>query len=139
MRHVARNSSFLSDCDILALQNIFLTSGYHTMYTSDICRSRELIGSLISVFPMFSSVAFLALDSSALPTLATPLYFELFSCTDFSSSSIDDYLLNAFYYDFLWIECSSDLLEASWFNHFRQRLYDFNILKSLSVLALDIS
>lgn len=128
-----------SDYDVLALQNIFLTSGYHTFCTQHVYRTRNLICSLVSAIPSFSSVACLTLDGGPLPDGFVDMYQELTCCTDLSPLSIDDFLLNEFYYDFLWVECTPALLESSWFGHFRQRLYDFNLLKSLSVLALEIT
>lgn len=126
----------LSEQDILDLQNAFLTFGYHRVPVSSLGWGRTLICSFLSSLSCFSSVSCLTYSRGILPNGVVSLHEELALATDFSSDSIDHFLLENFYYDFCWIECTPELVDSAWFKHFRQRLDDFNFVGSMSVVEL---
>ncbi len=126
----------LLDHDILALQEIFLTHGYHVIEVPSFGEGRLVINTFLRTLACFSSVCCLSLIGSVPGSVVSLYDVFLNGSLEMSEEFIDLYLLQNFYFDFCWIECSNELLSASWFEHFRSRLYDYGIVKSLPIVAM---
>lgn len=129
------------DCShdmILDLQDMFLTHGYHVVAVPSMGVGRELVGACLSSMSCFNSISCLSMHHTrSLPVSIVSIYDELLALgSEFSYDVIDSYLLEQFYFDVCWIECTPELVSARWFAHFRARLYDYNLIKSSSIVAL---
>jgi hypothetical protein len=122
---------YVSEQEILDLQDLFLTHGYHYLNVSSHGQGRALISlfleSLQSNF--FSRIACLTMSPAALPDGIASLHDELalHGALAFDHHRLDEFLLNEFYYDFVWIECSRELTQSPWFYYLEKKLVDYNI------------
>lgn len=132
--------SQLSEQEILNLQDLFLTYGYNHLAAASIIEARALISLFIASFHNFSRIACLTTSSLALPDATIKLHEELAlnGALAFDHHRLDEFLLNNFYYDFLWIECSDELMQAPWFSYFEKKLHDYNITASMPILFVTL-
>lgn len=130
----------LSEHEILDLQELFLTYGYNHLAASSVGQARTLISLFVETLHSFSRIACLTASSLALSDNVVKLHDELafHGALAFDYRQLDEFLLNSFYYDFLWIECSDDLIQAPWFAYFEKKLHDYNIAASMPILFVTI-
>lgn len=125
----------VSDEEILTLYDIFFTPGYHIVSFPSAAVARVLVSSFLSSIREYSSVVPLALSIDYLPEyICDGLVFG--SSEEFC---IDSFLLEDFYYNFCWAESSAELMRSRSFRHFLGRLYDFNLIGSVSLTMLEYS
>jgi len=91
----------------------------------------------------YTTVAYLALEPIKLPIFladieVVSLYDEMaFSgALAFAHNRLENFLLESFYYDFVWIECSQELLRKPWFEFFEQKLIVHNFATSTPILFI---
>lgn len=130
----------LSEQEILDLQELFLTYGYNHLSASSLGQARTLISLFVETLHSFSRIACLTTSSLALSDNVCRLHDELalHGALAFDHRQLDEFLLNSFYYDFLWIECSDDLMQAPWFSYFEKKLHDYNIASSMPILFVTV-
>lgn len=130
--------SLVSEHEILELQDLFLTPGFNYLELPSSEAGRELVTSFLNSLQHYSQIACLTTRPEALPQATTSLHDEMaFSgALALSHSRLDAFLLEQFHYDFLWIECTPDLLESPWYGYFEQKLSDFNIAATTPVLLV---
>lgn len=111
-------NSRLTETDILSLQDAFLTTGFHSIQCADQAEGRSLIEAFLASLPMHRSIACLTLENGLdLPNTVFDLYASLYN-DGLTEQSIEEFFINDFYYDFMWIEISEPLLTAPWYEHF---------------------
>lgn len=127
---------FYSEQQILDLEDAFLSPGLKHITVATPVTGRELVLSLVSSLYPCARVACLTTHSESLPLRVIRMFDEMaFSGSfGFSCREIDSFLLEQFYYDVLWVECSSDLLAMPWFSYLQNRLLDFNFGATMPIL-----
>lgn len=135
MKHIHQS---ISEYDILELQEIFLTYGLHSLKVPTLPFGRDLIIQLLDSLHCYSNVACLSLSSRPLRPSMVDLYAELglAGALAHSHTMLETFLIEHFYYDFLWIEMTQELDEAPWYWYFEQKLLDFNLIKTLPIIIV---
>lgn len=127
----------LSDQQILAFQDLFLTPGIHHIDVESLADGRIFIHTFLGSFAANKHVACLTTCGEFLAPTIIRLYDDLALAGSLSlSSSLESFLLEEFYYDFVWVECTPELLATPWFWHFEQKLSDFNLDETLPILVV---
>lgn len=132
------NYPLFSEQEILDLQDIFLTHGHHYLTVSNVGQGRSIISLFLDSLQSsyFSRVACLTTSAVPLPSSVISLRDELAlsGALAFDHIKLDEFLLNGFYYDFVWIECNKELTQAPWFYYFEKKLIDYNMALSTPIL-----
>jgi hypothetical protein len=112
----------LTEHDILSLQDAFLINGFHSIHVSNQAVGRTLINNFLDSLPMYTRNACLTLnDTQSLPDTIFDVYTTLY-LEGLNEQGIEEFFINEFYFDFVWIECSQELMQALWFAHFNKIL-----------------
>lgn len=130
--YIAKND--LSDRDIILLSNAFLTSGFHNIQVLSFQGGRDLLWKFLE-YLKYSNVACLSVNyrKNYKNEFVINLY-DKFS-QEYNEQAINDFLLNEFCFDFLWIECSKELVKESWFLFFKNKLIEYEIANDLPIIA----
>jgi hypothetical protein len=118
----------LSEEDILYLQDIFLSNGLHAIKLPNIIEGRSLIYRLLQSLHYYRTVA--CLTSVAEPPLKKSI-FDIHSALRMligDRDAIEDFFMERFFVDFLWIELTPDLVQVPTF---------MQVMSALDVLAID--
>lgn len=126
--------------DIIDLHNIFLTHGVHYITVVDLKQGRELVQTLLQSLHYYTNVACVTLDHEPLAESVCDVYAEM--ATQYSpvitNDIVEQYLLDRFYFDFMWIEASEQLLRSSWYASFENKLNTMNkSLLPIIILLVD--
>ena len=119
-----------SEQDILDLNDAFLTNGIHDITVPSIHAGRGLISTFLSSLNYYSNVA--CLTAHDVPH--DPTIFDIYS--EVAGSSLEEFFVENFYFDFMWIEALPELTSTVWFTDFEQRLLSFNIDHILPIIVL---
>jgi len=128
-----------SDSDILNLQDAFLTNGIHYIKTDNIFAGRALITLFLNSLNCHNNVATLSLSSEPLQNGITDLYAELILGGHLNqnlSHELEDFFLEKFYYDFMWIEATEKLLDSFWTEEFFKKITDFKLDQLIPILIV---
>ncbi len=125
--------------DILELQDTFLTNGFQFLRMDTIPFGRTVIETFLMSLNHFHDVACLTTSTQPLPPMVTNIYqlldqggfLEPYSMLDF-----EEFFLEYFYYDFIWIEASYDLLSQPWFTYFEQKMVDLKLHERTPIIVL---
>jgi len=129
----------LSETDILDLEDKFLTNGFHYINVSDVESGRALVYQFLDSLPCYGQRAALSVASTMLDSSITDVYYELVKSgyIDFPShSNMEEFFIDQFYYDFMWIEASGGLIEQGWFSEFFEKMTFFKLDKHIPVLII---
>lgn len=107
----------LTEHEILSLQDAFLVNGLHTLHFSNQALGRTLIHDFLQSLPMYNNIACLTLENNHLLTGIFDIHSTLFN-EGINEQSIEEFFINEFYFDFMWIEVSDSLSKAPWYGHF---------------------
>lgn len=129
----------LSEQDILCLQDSFLEVGIHYIKVRSVATGRTLVETFLkSLNNYYDNVACLTASKiSVNPKNAFDVFKALEGKT--SREEIERFFIEQFYFDFLWIEASQDLISKPWFHDFQQLLANFKIEKSVPVMVITYS
>ncbi len=119
-----------SEQEIIELNDVFLTHGIHDITVSDIAAGRTLIDTFLSSLNYYNNVA--CLTASDIPLRSS--IFDIYS--EVAGGDLEEFFLEQFYFDFLWIEVSPTLTETAWFLNFELKLLSFNMDQLLPVIIL---
>lgn len=132
-------SEQFSENDVLHLQNIFLTPGVHEVYVLDLAKARKKMDRFLKALQYHHKAACVSLQPLYLSDdIADIVQILLTDDHLISSNSLTLFFLDHFYFDFLWIEESEELLSCVWYEQFKQHLEDFNFNKSISIIKVRI-
>jgi len=129
----------LSEADILDLEDKFLTNGFHYINVNDIECGRKLIYSFLQSLNCYTNTAALSISNISLDNTIIDLYYELVKgeYIDFLSyRGLEEFFIDQFYYDFIWIEASDRLMHYHWFSEFIEKILFFKLAKHLPVLIV---
>ena len=125
--------------DLIALQEKFLTPGFQYLKVPTIKTGRVLIETILSSLNCYGRSSVVSLDASAWVQGADNLFVRLKEggfLDPMSVFDLEDFLLDYFEGDFLWIEATQQLLAQPWFSYFEQKIVDLNIAQHIPVLII---
>jgi hypothetical protein len=132
--------SLFSDSDILTLQEKFLTSGFHYVTVHNRAFGRAFVDLFLSSLNHFTSSACVTLGDVALPDTITDVYQELllggFVTENGQAQAMDDFFVDDFYHDFVWVEACEELQAAPWFEAFENKLRSLQEMQDLPVIVI---
>lgn len=128
-----------SESDVLYLHNLFLTPGKHTIHVDNINQGRLIIRNLLDSLQYYQKVACLSLQDAPLPNgvvdiLATLVAEDYLVNTD----QLTLFFLDHFYYDFVWIEETNDLIESVWYKQFERHILNFKLDSIVPIIKVQI-
>lgn len=129
----------LTEHDILALSDTFLTRGFHDIHVSNFSFGRALLKQFLALLNCYGTIACLAVNyhRSGQDDTIDNLHEHLQKITLTShEQALNDFLLNEFHYDFLWIEWSSELLHQPWCMRFKRKLIEFDLAHELPIVNM---
>jgi len=132
-------SESLSEADILYLEDKFLTNGFHYITVKDVAAGRSLVSSFLHSLNYYSDNAVLTLSDYSLDSSIADIYYELLqggyvdSC---SYSDFDEFFIDQFYYDFMWIEATKETIDEKWFAEFFGKMINFKLNEHIPVLII---
>lgn len=131
-------SDELTEDDILVLQEGFLVNGFHHVQVSDVKNGREFIKAFLRSLDCYHNVACLTIDSLSDERGVTDLYRELceYAREKTVKGCLDEFFVEQFYYDFLWIECSDRLAQEFELEAFIQKLLHLKLTNTLPITLL---
>jgi len=126
----------LSEHDIFDLQDKFLTPGFHYVKASDIKFGRTIINKFLSLLYCYNEIAVLTAADLPLANHITDIHYTLLKEGYLSSSffELEDFFIEQFYYDFMWIEVSQELIQTKWFSDFFEKMIHFTLIQNIPVL-----
>lgn len=139
IKKAKRMPESLSEADILYLEDRFLTNGFHYITVHDIIAGRSLMYRFLHSLNYYSDHAVLSIADLPLDSSITDIYYELLygGYIDHSSySDLDEFFINQFYYDFIWIEASKQLMNQQWFSEFFEKMINFKLNEHMPVLIV---
>lgn len=123
---VRRITQPFSESDIIYLHNIFLTHGSHPIKVPDIATGRAIIAAVLQSLHYYGSPACLSLSSLALDNEIFDLSYAMSLAGHISNQTsetcLEEFFLEQFDSDFLWIEATNELLQQAWFGTFMHQL-----------------
>ena len=125
-----------SEQDILELQDEFLTNGFHYLTVSNIQTGRKIISTFLSSLNYYQEVGCLTVADQALMQNVSNIY-ELLENSDYlQNMNFEEFFLENWYYDFVWIEAIEQLWYLSWFKKLYLQLADGTLEDSLPIFIL---
>ncbi len=128
----------LSESDILQLQDKFLTNGFSSIHVQDINTGRAIIKLFLDTHEVYNNVACLTITKNPLKNCIFDIFHEIIynHNIDTNFRLLDEFLLEEFYFDFMWVETTQQLYAASWYHDFIQKIVDSNIDKHIPVIVI---
>lgn len=128
-----------SDSDILELQDLFLSNGVHYIKVDDVQSGRLLIKLFLKSLNFYHNVACLSTSSEPLDSSVLDLYGELMVGGYFDEGAVaqlEEFFLEHFDHDFLWLEASEHALESAWMNDVFKQVKNFKLEQLLPILVV---
>lgn len=127
----------LTEEDILELNDLFLTNGMHYIVVDTVDAGRLLILTLLASLNCYHAIAALTLEPLRLTINVHNVHRELIqNYMLHDEQSVDSFFVEQFYFDFMWIEMSDDLVSASWFVDFEQKLFEYKLENHLPIVCI---
>ena len=127
----------LSENDILYLQDIILTHGFHHVCLPDVVMGRDLMIMFIQALNYYNSVACLsALQDLPLHQSVRNIYDDLMDGSIGSESDIEIFFAESFDADFMWIEATDELLKLPFVSWLWQTVHRVAAREHIPIVAL---
>ncbi len=126
-----------TDEAILYLQEIFLQNGFHFLQVEDIEFSRTLVKNFLKSLNCHNDIAAISLEAIDCDKKVNNIYHNLIFNGYIDGrlhSDFEEFFLDQWFYDFLWIEASKKLLNSSWINPFLKKMKELNFDKEIPIL-----
>jgi len=115
-----------SESDILYLHNIFLTHGSHAIRVNNVAQGRTIIAAVLQSLNYYSAVACLSLSDQALENSIFDISYALtlggYLTNHNSEIRLEEFFLDQFDVDFMWVEATQELIHQPWFESFMHHL-----------------
>lgn len=123
----------LTESDILCLQDRFLTNGFHHIRVKNVASGRKLIKTFLQSLRVYHEIACVTME----PSLEQGV-FDIFNELLIGQKIIDfeEFFVEEFYFDFMWIEATKELLRCPWFADFENHITDLSIDKHIPMFVL---
>ena len=128
-----------SEYEILDLQDKFLNNGLHYITVCNLDFGRSLINRFLRSLNCYHNNAILTISNPVGDGSTTDLYYELLQGGYINSSTnkdFDEFFIDQFYYDFMWIEACHELVDQSWFSDFFSKMASYKIDQHIPVLVI---
>jgi hypothetical protein len=123
-----------SEKEILYLQNIFTTPGFHALTVPSVAVGRELITQQLGALQWHQDIGYLTADQTAVCAGAQNLGSLIDQPID--QESLETFFIQRFYCDFLWIEATDSLLAMPWIYAFEKQLINYHVEKMIPIVIL---
>lgn len=123
-----------SELDILYLQNIFTTPGFHALTVPSIAIGRELIIQQLGALQWHQDIGYLTANRTAVCTGAQNLGLLIDQPID--QEVLETFFIQRFYSDFLWIEATDSLLAMPWIYAFEKQLLNYHVDQMIPIIIL---
>ncbi|MCK5632656.1 hypothetical protein KAH94_02825 [bacterium] len=129
-----------SDFDILDLQDAFLVNGLHYIKVDDAISGRALVNLFLnSLNNYYTNIACLTTSQCNLRNNVTNLYEELMLGGYLQKGAkfeLEEFFLEKFYYDFIWVEATDELVNSQWTTNCFRQMKLFKLDQLLPVLVI---
>jgi len=128
-----------SDTDILNLQDAFLSNGTHYFKVNSIQEGRSIINLFLASLNYYKNIGCLTMNPGSLQESASDLYSELLLGGHLDKKllyELETFFLEEFYYDFIWIEATQNLLSGSWATAFFKQMIQFKLDHLIPILII---
>ncbi len=130
----------LSEKDIFYLQDTILNNGQHYINVDNIAAGRSILNTFLNILPIYHDIACITLQHGILlPSHITDIYQELMDnhyIDSFGAYDLEAFFCNRFYFDFMWIEATENLIDTEWFAQFDQKMKDFLVKQQIPIITL---
>jgi hypothetical protein len=124
------NTQPLTEHDILLFHACFLSVGLHTIKTSDMQKARSVISILLSSLDYYRAIAWVTQEQHQIPGFF-PIHNDILS--QGYETALEDYFIEAFNYDCLWIE---DTKSWSWLDDFKEAVQYIGLEKQIPIIIV---
>lgn len=126
-----------SEQDYIELFEEFLVPGIHVLKVKNITVGRNLVDVFSKTLKNFHEVGCLTVASDALPDYVTDIHQEILLNGDIQDAeNLENYFLDMFSYDFLWIEATKELQKSSLFADLNTIVSEFHIDQQIPIVVL---
>ncbi len=128
-----------SETEILEIQDKFLSEGIHQLKVTDVAAGRNLVHTFLDTLTVYHEVGCLTVSNNPLESYITNIYHELLlqSYIDqYEAKNLEEFFIEQFYFDCLWIECTTSLIEQPWFTDFQINLLNFKLERQMPIIML---
>jgi len=132
-------SQQFSEHDIIWIQELFLTNGWHCLQLNDVRAGRSIINTMLYSLNYYHDVACLTIeDCPQLDSSCCDIYAELLEKGYLESDpyDVDAFFLEDFNADFLWIEKTAELIKSPWYQYFLLALQDLQMSNHMPVIIV---
>jgi len=128
----------LTDTDIFTLQDAFLDNGFHYIQVKDVDAGRALIETFLYSLGTYHFIGCLTVAQQALNSTITDVQLELFGAHTYGKrcGDLEEFFIEQFYYDFLWIEACHELQATAWYDAFKQKIVELNLNQHIPIIIL---
>ncbi len=127
-----------SEHEILAVNDLLLSNGLHTIKVKNVAVGRTLIDTFLTLLNRYQQIYWLS-NNAAVPDQVHDLYALMKQSDCFKVGSIEAYehfFYASFYGDMLIIECTDRLMSEQWYADFEQAVYEMRIFDQIPVVQL---
>lgn len=128
-----------TESEILDLQDKFLSEGIHHIKVADLAFGRNLVDTFLDSLTAHRKIACLTVSSKPFGSYITNIYYDLLLhgyIDRFEAKNLEEFFIDQFYFDFLWIECSPKLIEQPWFADFQMNLLNLRLERQMPILMI---
>ncbi|KKP25246.1 MAG: hypothetical protein UR12_C0043G0017 [candidate division TM6 bacterium GW2011_GWF2_30_66] len=136
----------LSEHDILDLQEKFLTNGIHHIAVKNVMFGRSLVFKFLNSINCYHDNAVLSMSNEAVnffcskgETFFSDIYYDLLQDGYISKNKkteFNDFFIEQFYYDFMFIEANQELIDSSWFLNFFDAIKNNKIDQHIPIIVI---
>lgn len=133
----------ISENEILYLQDLFLTPGFHKIKFSNLKIARNQLYAILDSLQFYQNAAALSLQTTGFRTDLVDLYSELLQdcCitapAHLAAENLVNFCLNNFYYDFLWIENPQALEAKQWYQQLLELIANFKLDQLIPICLVE--
>lgn len=128
----------LTESDILSIQDRFLTNGFQHIKVKDIATGRVLVDTFMQFLQslrVYHDIACLTTSTRALRPGICDIYAELALWQE-SKCDLEEFFLDTFYFDFIWIEATKDMVAQSWYAEFERQIIELQLDSHIPIVVL---
>lgn len=137
--HIANiTHASITECEILAMNDLLLTNGYHLITVKNFSVGRTIVDSFLMLLNRYQQIYWLS-DDGKVPEQTYNLYTNMKQAGCLKDRSIEGYMSffhEEFYGDCLIIECTNELLKTDWYLDFEQALYEVQLSDHMPIVQL---
>lgn len=124
----------MEEHDILSLQEAFLRPGIYHAYSASLAEADRVIATVLTSLKYHRDIAYLStIDHAAGMPHIRDLFRELNGKPEFA---LEQYFIDTFYFDFLWIMESTELTSSILYRRFKAMMHSFNIPSMIPVVLV---